>query len=84
MADSFNMSADPFAAEMRVYEAHREQLLRDQNEGNFAVIKGEKFVGVAHSYEEAITTGISQTKSLEFFVQRIQPASTIEWMSHIE
>jgi hypothetical protein len=76
--------SERFADEKRVYEARRDQLLREQNEGKFAVIKGETFIGVAHSFPEAIETGILRTKGREFFVQRIQPAGTIEWMSHIE
>lgn len=76
--------ADRFETEMKVYVERREQLLREQNEGKFAVIKGEKFLGVARSFEDAIQTGVMETRSREFFVQRIQPAGTIEWLSHIE
>ncbi len=72
-----------FQTEKSVYEQRLDEWLRQRLEGSYAVIKGLTVLGTAASFDGAIRLGIRETKSRDFFVQRIQPQSTIEWMSHI-
>lgn len=77
------MLTDSFRTEIGVYEKNRDQWLGQGLDGCFAVIKGDKVIATTPTYEEAVRVGIEKTRSREFFIQRIQPADTVEWLSHI-
>lgn len=72
-----------FNTEHAVYERQLDGWLRQRLEGHFVVIKGDEVLGTESSFESAMRIGVRKTRSLEFFVQRIQSKDTIEWMSHI-
>jgi len=78
------MITDCYETEFRIYEKNRDTWLGQGLEGSFAVIKGESVIGTPRTYEQAVRLGIENTRSREFLIQRIQPAETIEWLSHIE
>lgn len=72
-----------FTMEQNVYNERLDGWLRQRLEGHFAVIKESEVLGTEPSFDSAMRMGIRKTRSREFFVQRIQPVGTIEWMSHI-
>lgn len=72
-----------FKTEQRVFGQKLEGWLRERLEGSFAVIKGTRVLGTVGSFDGAIRLGIRETKSREFFVGRIEPRGTVEWMSHV-
>lgn len=72
-----------YETEQAEYARRLTQWLKERLEGSFAVIKGERVLGTPASFDEAIRLGIRETRGREFLVKRIQPESTIEWMSHI-
>ncbi|MEZ6235491.1 MAG: hypothetical protein R3B68_15000 [Phycisphaerales bacterium] len=72
-----------YQTEQAIYTQRLAEWLRARLEGSFAVIKGDRVLGTPASFDEAIRLGIRETRGREFLVKRIQPADTIEWMSHI-
>ncbi len=61
----------PLAEELRTYLAQRENLLQ-QFPGKFALVKGNKIVGLYDRKEEAYNTGYEQFHRAAFLVKQVQ------------
>lgn len=72
-----------FVREKEAYDSKLADWLRQGLNGQFVVIEGATILGICKDYEEALSTGLAHRDLGEFMVQRIQPADTVEWMSHI-
>lgn len=62
---------DPFAAERRVYDARKPDLV-SAHEGDYAVVYGESVLGVRPTLEAAVELGYRLTRASAFLVKRIE------------
>lgn len=61
---------DPFETEHRVFASHLARLLAT-HEGDYAVVYGERLIGVCTTLESAVELGWTETRSRSFLVRRI-------------
>jgi hypothetical protein len=71
--------SDRLSTELETFNRLRSQLMKD--EGKFAVIKGDKLVGVFDSYSDALAEGYKVAKLDPFLVKKISGVETIAYFS---
>ena len=68
----------PLETEVRYFEAHKQELLK-HHEGKFALIVGERLLGVFDTHEEAYKAGLAQVGNRPMLIRqilRIEPTET--------
>jgi hypothetical protein len=65
--------------ELETYNAHRDELLRD--EGKFVVIRGDRVAGVWQTYEDALKAGYNEFKLEPFMVKQILVVEPIHYVT---
>ena len=71
-----------FEAEMRAFEARKEELLRSC-EGKFAVFRGDEFLGVFDTASGAYTAGITKWGEVPFLIKEVTREERIERVSSV-
>ena len=71
--------ADPLELEMKTYKALLPSLLAD--EGRFAVICGDKLVGIFDAYADALKAGYEHCGVKPFLVKKISSEETIAYFT---
>lgn len=65
--------------EQETYRSELPNLLKD--EGQYAVISGEKVVGIYASYEDALAIGYEKCGLKPFLVKKIQAIEQVQYIS---
>ncbi|MBI2918575.1 MAG: hypothetical protein HYY01_11370 [Chloroflexi bacterium] len=65
--------------ELRYYEVHREELLRE-HEGKFVLIKEESLVGVFTTEKEAYADGIRHFGDQPFLIKRVTKQEEVVYL----
>jgi hypothetical protein len=66
--------------EMETYNAHRDQLLRE--EGKYVVIQGDRIAGTWQTYEDALKAAYREFGLGGFMIKQILAIEPVHYVSH--
>lgn len=74
---------DRFKQEFAAYLKRRDSYVQRGLEGQYAVFKGEKELGIGKTLEEAVEIGVRGAHGQQYFLRQIACTEVVEVLSHI-